>query len=138
MKGYYKKSDGRSIELKQEDVLSLCYMDIVELVIPDGCEWIDCSDNQLKELIIPAGCKVVNCSNNQLTKLIIPDGCKSKSVSCYNNQLKELILPNSCDTISCWGNQLKVLVIPDGCREVWADMKSVTELNKVNILNLWI
>ena len=30
------------------------------------------------------------------------------------------------------------LIIPDRCEYIWADMKSVTELNKVEHLDLWI
>ena len=94
-KYYYKKSNGKVVELEQQ-ILYIYSKNIIELIIPDGCEWVLCWDNQLKELIIPDGCK---------------------RVYCHNNQLKELIIPNGC---------------------VWADMKSVTELNKVNRLYLWI
>ena len=76
MSAHYKTSDGKVVELKQQDILSLCYMDIIELIIPDGCETVWCWDNQLKELIIPDGCKKVWCHNNQLTELILPDGCE--------------------------------------------------------------
>ena len=117
MKAYYKKSNGKVVELEQKNYLYLWSKNIVELIIPDGCRIVECSNNQLTDFIIPDGCKAVRCDNNQLTELIIPDGCES--VWCYNNQLKELI-------------------IPDGCTEVVADMKSMTELNKVKELNLWI
>ena len=122
MKYYYKKSNGEVVELEQVDleqqnILNLCCEDIVELVIPDGY-------------------KIVRCYNNQLKELIVPDGCKI--VSCLDNQLKELIIPEGCEYVSCWDNQLKELVIPDGCKEVWADMKSVTELNKIEELRLYL
>ena len=73
MKYYYKTSDGKVVVLEQQNELYLYRMNIIELIIPVGC----------------------------------------------NNQLKELI-------------------IPDGCVEVVADMKSITELNKVDVLNLLI
>ena len=37
MKPYYKKIDGKVVELKQQDELWLCYSNIIELIIPDGC-----------------------------------------------------------------------------------------------------
>ena len=117
MKPYYKTSDGKVVELKQQDVSCLWSKNIVELIIPDVCKKVWCFDNQLTELIIPDGCKYVRCYDNQLTKVIIP---------------------NSCEGISCRANQLKELVIPAGCEWVWADMKSVTELNKVDRLYLYI
>ena len=98
MIGYYKTSDGEVVGLEQQDELHLYDMNIIELVIPDGCETVYCFFNQLKELIIPDGCLYVSCFNNQLKKLILHDECK-------------------------W---------------IWADMKSVTELNKVDYLRLWI
>ena len=98
MKAYYKTSLGKVVELEQRDKLNLYNMDIIELIIPDGCETVWCWNNQLKELIIPEGCKRVDCENNQLKELIIPDECK-------------------------W---------------VRADLKSMTELNKVYDLNLYI
>ena len=79
MSGYYKKSNGKVVELEQQVYLWLWSENIIELIIPDGCEYV-----------------------------------------------------------SCWNNQLKELVIPNGCGWVWADMKSVTELNKAYRLNLWI
>ena len=69
-------------------------------------------------------------------ELVIPTGCKE--VYCYNNQLTKLILPNDCEIVYCRNNKLNVLVIPDSCKKVWADMKSITELNKVKKLDLWI
>ena len=98
MSGYYKKSNGKVVELEQQVYSWLWSENIIELIIPDGCEYVSCEYNQLKELIIPDGCVYVNCRHNQL---------------------KELIIPNDCE----W---------------VWADMKSVTELNKVNNLYLYI
>ena len=82
------------------------------------------------------GVEKVICYNNKLTELIVSAGCKK--VSCSNNQLKELIITEGCVKVDCSYNQLKELIIPDGCVYVWADMKSVTELNKVKDLNLWI
>ena len=76
MKAYYKTSDGEVVGLEQQDELHLYDMNIIELVIPDGCETVYCFFNQLKELIIPDGCVYVYCSNNQLKELIIPEGCK--------------------------------------------------------------
>lgn len=98
MNGYYKTIDGKFVELRQRCILDLCYMNIIELVIPDG----------------------------------------RKSVSCHNNQLKKLIIPNGCDIVGCWNNQLKEFIIPNGCEWVWADMKSITELNEVDRLYLCI
>ena len=97
---YYKQIDGKKVEfvIDYQKYLYLSYMNIVELILPDGC-------------------RVVNCENNQL---------------------KELIIPNSCKSISCHNNQLKELIVTDVCTFVRADMKSVTELNKVYDLRLWI
>ena len=117
MKYYYKTCDGKVVELKQQDELYLCYMDIVELVIPDGC-------------------KIVSCYENQLNVLILPDGCKE--VWCYNNQLKELVIPNGCKEVYCCYNQLKEFIVPNGCGKFWADMKSITKLNKIDNLRLFI
>lgn len=75
MKAYYKTSNGKVVELEQQVELYLHYRNIVELIIPDGCEDIRCWNNQLKKLNIPNGCKFVDCSYNQLTELIIPDSC---------------------------------------------------------------
>ena len=107
---------------------------------------IHCSNNKLNKLILiddshdirelRRGVKVINCYNNRLTKLILNSVCKV--VYCQNNQLKELIITDSCRWIKCHNNQLEKLFIPAGCVEVWADMKSVTVLNKVEDLNLWI
>ena len=74
-------------------------------------------NRNIVELVITDVFKEINCQHNQLTKLIIIDGCEV--VKCHNNQLKELI-------------------ISDKCEYVRADMKSVTELNKVDRLMLWI
>ena len=117
MKTYYKTSKGKVVELEQQKILNLWSENIIELIIPDGCETVWCYNNQLKELIIPDGCKVVYCWKNQLKELIIHEGCEY--VRCHNNQLKELF-------------------IPDGCKEIRADMKSVTVLNKVDELRLYI
>ena len=97
-KYFYKRCDGKVVELERENELYLYSMNIIELIIPDGYEYVSCWNNQLKELIIPEGCKVVCCQNNQL----------------------------------------KELVIPNGCKRVMADMKSITELNKVDNLYLYL
>ena len=95
---------------------------------------INIEKSELLELL--TGCDIDYCQNNQLNKLIIPDSCEY--VDCNNNQLKELNIPDVCENVHCYNNQLKELVIPNGCGWVWADMKSVTELNKAYRLNLWI
>ena len=78
------------------------------------------------------------CENSNLTKLSIPYNCSNDRIYCWDNKLKELILLNSCIEIWCDGNQLKEFTIPENTKIVYCDMKSVTELNKVNKLNLWI
>ena len=50
----------------------------------------------------------------------------------------KLIVSDGCELVNCMNNQLKELIIPDGCVWVRADMKSITELNKVEYLNLYI
>ena len=90
------------------------------------------SDGKVVEL----GQRILDIFSNNIIELVIPAGCKE--VYCYNNQLKELVIPAGCEYVSCWDNQLKELVIPDGCKEVWADMKSVTELNKIEELRLYL
>ena len=49
-----------------------------------------------------------------------------------------MIIPDGCMCVFCEDNQLKELILPNSCKEVWADMKSVTILNKIEELNLWI
>lgn len=78
------------------------------------------------------------CGYFNLTKLIIPYNCSKDYIYCFSNKLKELILLNSCIEIWCDENQLKEFVIPENIKIVQCDMKSVTVLNKVNKLNLWI
>ena len=69
------------------------------------------------------------------TKTVYKDRVIEKQTQCVQTKV---IIPNSCEGISCRANQLKELVIPAGCEWVWADMKSVTELNKVDRLYLYI
>ena len=83
--GYYKTSDGKVVELEQQDKLYLYLRNIIELILPDGCVKVSCHNNQLKDLIIPDGCEIVSCYKNQLKELIIPAGCEY--VRCENNQL---------------------------------------------------
>ena len=63
---------------------------------------------------------------------------EQKSLYLYNNDIVELIIPDGCEYVHCYNNQLKELILPDGCEWVWADMKSVALLNKVDNLYLYI
>ena len=42
MKGYCKNNKGEVVELEQQDELYLYNMNIVELIIPDGCKIVVC------------------------------------------------------------------------------------------------
>ena len=97
MKPYYKTSDGEVVELKQQDVSWLYSMNIVELIIPDGCIKVNCSNNQLKELIIPDGYKIIRCCNNKLKELVIPDECKRVWAD-----MKSITELNIVDDLNLW------------------------------------
>ena len=99
MVGYYKTSNGEIFPLEKEDVISLSYKDIIELVLPEGCKKVYCYDNQLTELIIPEGCTEVDCSNNKLTELILPEGCEW--IYCHHNNLTNFNPPKSCKRLWC-------------------------------------
>ena len=44
MKGYYKKIDGKVVELEQQDELYLYGMNIIELIIPEGSNTFKLND----------------------------------------------------------------------------------------------
>ncbi len=94
MKGWYKTSDGTLYELETTNDISLCYMDLIELVIPDGVRVVWCWNNKLTELIIPDSVVAVLCDKNLLTKLIVPD--QVEYINCRNNQLTKLIVSDNC------------------------------------------
>ena len=70
-----------------------------------------------------------------MKKFIIEYG---QYVSIWGNEITELVICGKHKKIRCHYNQIKELIIPDGCECIEADMKSVTELNKVDYLHLYI
>ena len=69
MESYYKTSDGKVVELEQQIGLYLYFKNIVELIILEGCKYVNCENNQLTELIIPDGCKCVRADMKSITVL---------------------------------------------------------------------
>ena len=70
-----------------------------------------------------------------ITELVLNENCES--VWCQNNQLTELVLNDNCEKVRCWNNKLKELDT-NKSEYVSCDMKSLTNLNKVKELRLWI
>jgi Leucine-rich repeat (LRR) protein len=68
-----------------------------------------CFNNQLTELIIPEGCEYVECQYNNLIKLIIPENCEF--IGCVNNKLNKLIVPKGCIFIYCGNNNIHPIVV---------------------------
>jgi hypothetical protein len=62
MNGYYITQDypTKKIVLEPRDAISLYNMNIIELVLPK-CKEVWCCRNLLRKLIIPEGCEYVNC-----------------------------------------------------------------------------
>ena len=69
MKPYYKTSKGKVVELEQQNKLYLWTMNIIELILPDGCKEVYCFNNQLKELIIPKWCECVLADMKSINEL---------------------------------------------------------------------
>ena len=116
MKAYYKTKSGEIVELDDLTYQDLFHLGITELILNENCQSVYCWNNQLTELILNENCQSVYCWNNQLTELILNENCQS--VYCWNNQLKEFDT-NKAQIVEC-------------------DMKSLTNLNKVEELYLWI
>jgi hypothetical protein len=74
MKSWYVNDYGKK-ELEPSDLINLSYMDLTELVLPDGVKEVWCRNNQLNELIIPDQVEYISCKGNNLTELIVPDHC---------------------------------------------------------------
>ena len=123
-KGYYITVGGKKTELspptEKNEILNVSYIDIVELIVPEGYETVWCDNNQLTLLVLPDGVKEVYCYNNQLTSLVLPNGIKY--ISCNNNQLTSLVLPEGIKGVYCYNNQLTSLVLPDGVEYISCDI----------------
>ena len=97
MKYFYKKIDGKVVELEQQIILDLWFNHIIELIIPDGCEHVFCQNNKLTELIIPDSCKNIRCDSNQLKELVIPAGCEE-----VHADMKSVTELNKVDELNLW------------------------------------
>ena len=78
--GYYITKSGEKVTLEATDTIDVSNKNIIELVLPEGIQYVSCENNQLKELVLPEGVKTVFCENNQLKELVLPEGIQY--VSC--------------------------------------------------------
>ncbi len=111
--GYYITSDGRKYQIREKNTISVCGMNITELVIPVSTKEVYCSLNQLTELDLPDKVVFLDCEHNNLTELIIPSSVEW--IDCNHNNLTKLDLPDSVQFINCRNNRLTELIIPDDC-----------------------
>ena len=62
-KGYYITSSREKVALEAAVTIDVSHKNIVELVLPEGVQYVYCSNNQLTTLTLPEGVQTVYCDD---------------------------------------------------------------------------
>lgn len=114
MIGYYKKTTGEIYEIGYQEEIHLSGRNIIELTLNNNCNFLYCMNNKIKTLTLKK-CIACNCSDNNIHELIYE---QCDGLACQHNKLKELYIKRAI-YVSC-------------------DMKSLTKIDKIDILELYI
>ncbi len=83
--GYYITESGERFEIKPDSYIVINRIDLIEVVIPLGCNRVDCNLNKnLRKLIIPHDVKIMQFVDTNIQSFNIPSSAQSIQCDLFN------------------------------------------------------